>query len=700
MPVKYIPYYPETVEGQSILNNFVRSRRALKYRDNDKVFTRVKKGLPFYEVEQIETVGGTSKNMLIRGECISACAYLKEKGIKVDMAYIDPPFASGADYAKRVFIRRNPKVAEAIANAESELSIDELKSFELKMYGDIWSKEAYLNWMYENLLAIKSVLTETGIIWVHLDHSIGFYVKILLDEVFGEDNWLNTITWRSQVARGKKVDAFYYPYSSHYLMIYSKNKNPELNVWNIEKKELKISAEDAESDYYKDKDGYFRTSDPGSYSYDKLVEFHRVNRIYVSKGGKLIIDEENRKVKTTKGSIGIKYYLRKVGDYYIADRAIDNIWDDVPGLGTVPSEDVGYATQKTTALLKRVINASTNEFRNEKTKERMVVADFFGGSGVTAEVANELGRNFIHVDVGINSIQTAGDRLKANKASFNVFDIQDGVNLFRNPVQTMDKLKKMILGLRNEDKLDKFWEGAIQDSKLGLIPVYLPNLIDHSTKVLDIPLMNRVINEAIPDLPDSVKKIIVYFIDIDDKKEIEKFIREQNILVEVELRDLKQILDDVIVDDIVEYKLKEKSDTYEIEITKFISDRLIQKIDEFNQKGSMQPDLLNGNDDANVNDSSEESGEENNNSKKNFSPIKISKNGLELIELIGFDCKSKTGVWHSDKEIKIAPDGYVVEDGKKSKTFWNAKVVCNKKPVRMKIRNIAGDETIINITMK
>ena len=100
--------------------------------------------------------------MLIRGECISACAYLKDKNVKVDLAYIDPPFASGADYAKKVYLRKNLKVAEAIAQAEEELDLEELRAFEEKMYGDIWNKEDYLNWMYENLTAIKSVMSETA----------------------------------------------------------------------------------------------------------------------------------------------------------------------------------------------------------------------------------------------------------------------------------------------------------------------------------------------------------------------------------------------------------------------------------------------------------------------------------------------------------------------------------------------------------
>jgi adenine-specific DNA-methyltransferase len=193
MPIKYVPFIPEPVEGQAVLGNF---NRILRYKGADDVSMTLQRGMPLYEMEKQETVGENADgNMVIRGECVSACAYLKEQGIQVDLVYIDPPFASGADYAKKVYIRRNPKVAEAIAEAEQELDIADLKVFEEKMYGDVWDKEKYLNWMYENLMAIKSVMSENASIYVHLDWHIGHYVKILLDEVFGEDNFRNEITW-------------------------------------------------------------------------------------------------------------------------------------------------------------------------------------------------------------------------------------------------------------------------------------------------------------------------------------------------------------------------------------------------------------------------------------------------------------------------------------------------------------------------
>ena len=195
MAIKYVPYFKDAIQGQALLDNFVRTKRILKYADNNEIKERIERGLPLYETEVTEIVGKESENLIIRGECISACAYLKENNVKVDLVYIDPPFASGADYAKTVYLRRNPKIVETIKKTEEKLEIEDLKSFEEKMYGDIWNKEAYLNWMYENLMAIKSIMSETASIYVHLDWHICHYVKILMDEIFGEDNFKNEIIW-------------------------------------------------------------------------------------------------------------------------------------------------------------------------------------------------------------------------------------------------------------------------------------------------------------------------------------------------------------------------------------------------------------------------------------------------------------------------------------------------------------------------
>jgi adenine-specific DNA-methyltransferase len=655
MPVKYISHIPNTVEGQAILDNFVRTRRVLRYRDNNKVYDRIKRGLPLYEVEKIESVGNNPKNLIMRGECISACAYLKDKGIKVDLVYIDPPFASGADYAKKVYIRRNPKLAEKIAKSEEKLDIEELRAFEEKMYGDIWNKEDYLNWMYENLTAIKSIMSVNGSIYVHLDHHIGHYVKILLDEVFGEDNFQREIIWDFTVLSGFKVIAKNWIRGHDSIFYYSVSEDKVFN------KLIQPHTEEYKAMFKPDSNGRL------------AMTAHGVTRYW---------DEVEPKGKP-------------FGD----------VWDDIMSFQQQPTsaEKVDYATQKPETLLERIIKANSNE--------GMLVADFFGGSGVTAKVANDLKRNFIHVDVGINSVQTTRDRLNEAKAEFDILDVKDGVSLFRNPIQTMNKLKSLITGLRNEDSLDSFWEGAINDSKLGLVPVYVPNLLDHSTKVLDKPMMNRIINEAIPDLPDNTKQVIVFYIDIDDEKELNKFIDEYNNTdVKIVLRDLKEILDEVVINDIVEFNINEK----EIEFTKFLSDRLMQKINEYNQKKGLNGknktilDVIeengteeNGDDEVdNIDDNGndEETETEEKTKKKKFVPIEISETGLELIEMISLDCTNKEGIWKSDYEIKIDKNGYLIKNGQKTKEFWDGKISSEKTPLRMKVRNIAGDETEIIIS--
>ena len=664
MPIKYVPFIPEPIEGQAVLGNF---NRILKYKGSDDTSMVLQRGMPLYEMEKQETVGEDADgNMVICGECVSACAYLKERGIQVDLVYIDPPFASGADYAKKVYIRRNPKVAEVIAQAEQELDIDELKAFEEKMYGDVWDKEKYLSWMYENLMAIKSVMSETASIYVELDNHIGHYVKILLDEVFGEDNFVNEIVWKrtfshSDVGQGAK----HLGRLHDVIFLYSMSADYVLNTVYTS-----YSQEYIDNFFrYQDEDGrrYRLVSMIGTGGAAKgnpFYEFMGVSRYWrysqktiqelVSKG--LIVQTKPGAVPQKKN------YLDESPGVPLQD-----IWTDIAPVQGGSVENANYATQKPEALLERIIKTSSDA--------GMLVADFFGGSGVTAATAHKLGRHFLHCDIGLNSIQTTRDRLKADGAEFDVLEIKDGVQLYRNPVQTMEKIKSLIPGLKNEDSLDSFWEGAISDSKLGTVPVYVPNLMDSSSKLLDTVMMNRIIHQAIPDLDTTVKRVIVYYIDITSEDEIRKFIKDDDsTTVEIELRDLKTILDDVVIGDYAEFHVEETHDDlcggYAVFVDKFLSDRVMQKIFEFNEKARMSATT-----------------------KKPFKPIEISEEGLELIEYLSVDCTAVEGEWHSDSEIKIDKLGYVIRNGTKTKEFWDGTVRSDKRPLRLKIRNICGDET-------
>ena len=664
MAIKYIPYPVRALEGQAVLDNFVRTRRVLRYRDANQVYERIRRGMPLYEVE-LKEGDGRSDNLVMRGECLSACAYLKEHDIKVDLVYIDPPFASGADYAKKVYVRRNPKVAEAIHEAESELDIEELCAFEEKMYGDIWDKERYLNWMYENLCAIKAVMSDTSSIYVHLDYHIGHYVKILRDEIFGEQNFRNEIIWKRATAHsdaeffGNNYDCIYFytktadnifntvyqPYDDTYIARFSR-QDPDGRKWdsgNITAKGLSGGGYDYE---YKGCRSLWR------------MPLETMKRM----------DAEGRIHFTSNGGIRSKVYLDE-----LPGMPAQALWTDVNPVNSQAVERVDYATQKPEALLERIINASSNE--------GMLVADFFGGSGTTARVAARLNRKFIHADIGINSIQVTRDKLKEQGAEFDVLEVKDGVQLYRNPVQTMDKLKSLIKGLRNEDQLDKFWEGSIMTTKDGMVPVYLPNLMDSSTRLLDKPLMNRIIREAMPDLPDDTRRIIVYYIDITSREEIEQFIREQNTetMIEIELRDLKQVLDEVVVNDEATYHTEQVKDgeknIWLVTIDTFMSDRVITRIREYNEKSAAQAQSKG----------------------RDYKPLTISNEGLECIEWLSLDCEQAdlNAPWLSNVEVFIDKDGYTSINGKSTDKLWDG-TICTldeRKPLRLKVRNICGDET-------
>ena len=660
MSAKFIPFSPDPVKGQAILN----FTRTLRYYGDDKVKDRLRRGMPRYEMELKEQVGTDAKtdNLVIRGECLSACAYLKDKGVKVDLVYIDPPFASGADYAKKVYLRRNPLKDKSGKVEEGEqIDNDRLAAFEEKMYGDVWEKEKYLNWMYENLCAIKSVMSSDASIYVHLDYHIGHYMKVLMDEIFGEENFRSEIIWKRSTAH---ADAAFYGNNYDCIFFYTKSQSPIFNsVYQQYDEEYiaRFTQEDPDGRKWDSGNLTAKGLQGGGYDYT-YKGCHSLWRMPLETMKKL--DAQGRLHFTKNGGIRSKVYLDE-----LPGMQAQSLWTDVNPLNSQAEEKTDYATQKPEALLERIIKASSNE--------GMLVADFFGGSGVTAAVAAKLGRRFIHADVGLNSVQTTRDRVSAIEgASFKCLDVKDGVQLYRNPVQTMDKIKSLIPGLRNEDALDSFWEGAIHDSKLGMIPVYVPNLMDSTTRVLDAPLMFRILHEAMPDLPSGTKKVIVYYIEI-DQEEVNKIIKEDDSsLIRIELRDLKSVLGDVVVNDTVEYSIGDNKDDlinkYLITIEKFDSDRVRGKIAEFNERCFL-----------------------NQKPGKKFKEIKVSEAGLEMIESISVDCTRKTGAWHSDTEILIDKFGLVRLNGAKTNKYWNGTIACSKKPLRLRLRNICGDETVV-----
>ena len=624
MPIRYIPYIPEPLRGQALLGNF---NRLLRYRGNDEI---LRNGLPLYETAVAERVGeseAATQNLLLHGDCRAACALLRDRGIQVDLVYIDPPFASGADYAKRVVLRPNPLTAKTAAGAPDGEELEDAQgaAFEEKMYGDIWEKERYLNWMYDNLMAIKTVMSDNASIYVHLDWHIGHYVKILLDEIFGEDNFRNEIVW---CYTGPSPVKGYFP------------RKHDTIFWYV-------------------KDGADYVFNEAAIRQPYKAQFTQARGIY----GVNDKSEDEQRALFERGKVP------------------EDWWADMSNISAYRDELVGYATQKPEALLERIIKASSDA--------GMVVADFFGGSGVAAAVAARLGRRFVTCDVNRNAIQTMRDRLVAQGTAFTHETLLDGVNLYRNPVQTMDRLCSLVPNLHRltsaerDQGLTDFWFGAFQSPADGVVPVWMPDLKDASGRVLCEATLRNALYSILPALNDRVKKAVFYYVDTEQPLEAFKQLikcENQQTVVQVVLRDLKPVLEQAVLSDQAEWRLVADRDGllrgWRLRLTAFYSDRLAQIVAEVNGKAAVQP------------------------SCKGRRVIALSPEGLEAVEWVGVDCEAERGPWHSSAEVRIEPNGWVTKDGHKTKERWDGTLFCEgeKPPLRLKIRSILGDETTFLLT--
>jgi len=474
-------------------------------------------------------------NLLIHGDCLSACAYLKQHHIKPDLIYIDPPFASGANYAKKIYLRNGGK---------SAINGDDNNIGEEVMYGDIWQKEDYLNWLYERLLAIREVMSETGSIYVHLNSTIGCYVKILMDEVFGEENFINEIIWSYKTGGIPETVGFAKKHDN--IFIYSKSE---------------IVC--------------FNTLTQKSYA-PTLPEPH------TSSGKNLDVRRDAVCELCYNGNPGQKYRIVNMRD----------VWTDLSSVFRNDQQSTGYPTQKPETLLERIIKASSDE--------GMIVADFFSGSGTTAKVANDLGRHFIVSDIGVNAVQTTRDRLAKVRASFDVIKVKDGLRLFRNPEQTVAKIFGIIDGYkpRTELELGEFWDGGVAKPDGTFMPIKfsgIRELLDK--KLLDIYL------EEIYKLEDAAAEVmVIYAHKADDVNQdyVNKAVRgAAKTEMTISLCSLDALLAEkkgmIFTPDDADVRVKKQGDKYEVSIHKFYSPYVFKKLQEHNakrvKKGTLEEDL-------------------------------------------------------------------------------------------------------------
>ena len=282
---------------------------------------------------------------------------------KVDLIYIDPPFDSKADYRTKISlpgtdIQQKPTVIEQFA------------------YADTWEEGtiSYLKMLCPRILLMKELLANTGSLYVHIDWHVGAYMKVLMDEIMGKEDFVNEIIWHYEGPQSPSPVKFATKHDT--ILRYSKDITSTLvnELYYYEEEPFNPTK------YSLDEDGrYFYTIPKGDYTDESIRR----------------LDAEGKILWNKNGNARIKKFLELSSDgtKMLKKKKIQDVWEITSlGLAAGSKENTSYATQKPEALLERIIKASSNEGD--------LVCDFFGGSGTTAAVAERLGRRWITCDIG------------------------------------------------------------------------------------------------------------------------------------------------------------------------------------------------------------------------------------------------------------------------------------------------------------
>jgi adenine-specific DNA-methyltransferase len=344
--------------------------------------------LPFQSLEVVETINesratrekekGTMfrqdpnsmdvewRNKLIWGDNkYVMSALLEQYAGKIDLIYIDPPFATGANFSTTVEIGDNEVEVTKEASAIEELA-----------YRDTWGKglDSFLQMIYDRLVLMRELLSDKGSIYIHLDWRTNSHAKLLCDEIFGAKYFRNEIIWHYQTYQGQVKN--YFPRKHDTILFYTKSENWNFNLLKDE-------------------------------NVEKTIDFTRWND-YLNENNEITGGNYPKTDSRFDGYIKrfIKENHRNPGPKDVIIRlegnTIDSVWDIKAVDPKAKEERLGYPTQKPEALLERILKASS--------KEGDLVADFFCGSGTTAAVAEKMGRRWITSDLGRYAIHTARKR--------------------------------------------------------------------------------------------------------------------------------------------------------------------------------------------------------------------------------------------------------------------------------------------------
>jgi DNA modification methylase len=330
----------------------------------------------------LESAGGRAPEVrVICGDALDVAHALRpELGGKVDLVYVDPPYASQTDY-----------VLEARLDGPADGRVSRSVA-----YKDKWSKEkggigAYLDMLAPRLEAAARLLAPTGSLWVHLDWRAAYLVRVILDEMLGPGAFLNEIVWRRAPNLGRQAASSQFGRTLDTLVVYgapSKNGTrtvlyPPTRLEPIQPSAIRWDVPESEGGRP------FTTAPRGDYT-DASIER---------------LEAEGRIHRAASGKVYVKYFLVKNPDgEWCRERRVDALWTDIPPLRhAATTERTGFPTQKPRVLLERVIACAT--------PEGGTVVDLYAGSGTAGEAAHALGRRAILGDVGAASIATARARL-------------------------------------------------------------------------------------------------------------------------------------------------------------------------------------------------------------------------------------------------------------------------------------------------
>ena len=399
-------------------------------------------------------------NKIFWGDNLQVMSHLlKEYRGKVQLIYIDPPFDSRADYKKQIKIKNKTAMSDAM-------------SFEEKQYSDIWTNDEYLQFMYERIILIRELLSDTGMLFLECDPTRGHYIKVILDEVFGQENFVNQVIWKRTFSHGDMGQGAKHLGRLHdNIFMYRKSSNLKMNTVYTPYSEKYIN------DFYKYTDEQGRRyrlvsllGPGGAAKGNPYYEFLGVSRYWVHSKAKMQeLYEKGIIVQTKPGAVPQKKrYLDEAPGVPLQD-----IWVDISAVQGGALENQNYPTQKPEALLDRIIRTASNPGD--------IVFDCFMGSGTTQAVAMKLGRKFIGADINLGSIQTTTKRLinvakeldsqlqeNQKYTGFEVYNVNN-YDFFRNPLEARDLIIQA-LEIQPFSQSD-VWDGELDGRMVKIMPV-------------------------------------------------------------------------------------------------------------------------------------------------------------------------------------------------------------------------------------